>query len=144
MAASLKCFMRNLWYRTAPETFNEPAGEQLVETVRVVLDGNILRIEAVDDATGNVKLVMYARRSVDLPQKGVHAFVVVEDNLQHNAPTFPATGTAILYQHAGKWRLEAVGYTTPANDKIPKPEGWIFHAEEIGAGEGGRQQGDCK
>jgi hypothetical protein len=129
MASDFKVIMSNKWYLTPYETFNQPSGSQLMENLRVTLSGNLLSIEGLKENSLEAAAVIAARKSIEIESKGITAFVIVEDNLFSTDKTYPAIGTAIVFQENGKWRLRAAGY-----DRNGKPKGWIFDATETGPG----------
>jgi hypothetical protein len=129
MPPDFKVIMSNKWYLTPYETFNQPSGKQLMENLRVTLTGNLLQIEGLKDNTLEVEAVIAARKTVEVVSKAITTFVIVEDNLFMTTKTFPAMGTATVFQENGKWRLQAAGY-----DRNGPPKGWIFDATETGPG----------
>ena len=128
MISDFSVTMDNKWYITAYETFNQPAGGQLTEKLRVILKGNLLLIEGLKNMSNQAEAVISARRSLDFANPDAATFVIVEDNLAQSPLAFPAQGTAYIFMDGAKRRLRAAGF-----DRNGPPKGWIFDATEVSA-----------
>ena len=128
MIADFSVKMLNKWYITAYETFNLPAGNQLEETLRVTLTGNLLLIEGLRGMTSQAEAIIAARRGLEFSNPDSATFVIVEDNLSQSPLAFPAQGTAVIFMDGPKHRLRAAGF-----DRNGPPKGWLFDATEVNA-----------